>query len=119
MSNPKGKIEDILVKVDKFIFLVDFLILECEADLNTHIKLGRPFLATGKTMIDVEKGELTMQMHDQKITFNILQNPRSQDRYEACNMLRALTEMDLVPLASRLGGLYLDSPIEKGRTCST
>ena len=61
---PKGKIEDILVKVDKFIFPADFLILDCEADNSTPIILGRPFLAIGKTMIDVEKGELTMQMHD-------------------------------------------------------
>ena len=64
MSTPKEKNEDILVKVDKFIFPADFLILDCEADINTPIILGRPFLATGKTLIDVEKGELTMQMHD-------------------------------------------------------
>ncbi|KAK8680685.1 hypothetical protein V6N13_109625 [Hibiscus sabdariffa] len=39
---PKGKIEDILVQVDKFIFPVDFLILECEADEHAPIILGRP-----------------------------------------------------------------------------
>ena len=61
---PEGKIEDILVKVDKFIFPADFLVLDCEADDNAPIILGRPFLATGRTVIDVEKEELTMRVND-------------------------------------------------------
>ena len=47
------KIEDILVKVDKFIFPIDFIVLNFEADKKMPIILGRPFLATGKTLIDV------------------------------------------------------------------
>ncbi|GMI63455.1 hypothetical protein HRI_000014800 [Hibiscus trionum] len=42
----EGKIEDILVRVDKFIFPADFLILDCEVDENAPIILGRHFLAT-------------------------------------------------------------------------
>ncbi|XP_024033548.1 uncharacterized protein LOC112095675 [Citrus clementina] len=52
---PEGKIEDVLVKVDKFIFPVDFIVLDFEADKEVPIILGRPFLATGKTLIDVQK----------------------------------------------------------------
>ncbi|XP_024033486.1 uncharacterized protein LOC112095610 [Citrus clementina] len=62
---PEGKIEDVLVKVDKFIFPVDFIVLDFEADKEVPIILGRPFLATGKTLIDVQKGELTMRVNDQ------------------------------------------------------
>ncbi|KAJ9558375.1 hypothetical protein OSB04_012989 [Centaurea solstitialis] len=47
IAYPKGKIEDVLVKVDKFIFPTDFVILDYEADRETPIILGRPFLATG------------------------------------------------------------------------
>ena len=43
----KGIIEDALVKVDKFIFLVDFVVLDMEEDRVAPIILGRPFLATG------------------------------------------------------------------------
>ncbi|XP_038996505.1 uncharacterized protein LOC120121120 [Hibiscus syriacus] len=53
---PDGKIEDILVKVDKFIFPTDFIVLDCEADEFAPIILGRPFLETGRTLIDVERG---------------------------------------------------------------
>ena len=54
----KGKIEDVLVKVDKFIFPVDLLMLGFEADKKVLIILGRPFLVIRKTQIHVQKGEL-------------------------------------------------------------
>ncbi|KAM6547415.1 hypothetical protein CsatB_019091 [Cannabis sativa] len=53
MAHPEGKIEDVLVQVDKFIFLGDFIILDYEADKDVPIILGRPFLTTGRTLIDV------------------------------------------------------------------
>ncbi|XP_038890435.1 uncharacterized protein LOC120079995 [Benincasa hispida] len=59
---PEGKSEDVLVKVDNFIFPADFIILDYEADRDVPIILGRPFLATGKVLIDVHKGELTMRV---------------------------------------------------------
>ncbi|XP_062114514.1 uncharacterized protein LOC133825614 [Humulus lupulus] len=55
MAHVEGKIEDILVQVDRFIFLDDFIILDYETDRDVPIILGRPFLATGRTLIDVRK----------------------------------------------------------------
>ncbi|KAL5550836.1 hypothetical protein UlMin_001012 [Ulmus minor] len=46
-AHPEGKIEDMLIQVDKFVFPVDFIILDFEADKEVPIILGRPFLATG------------------------------------------------------------------------
>ncbi|XP_038882417.1 uncharacterized protein LOC120073686 [Benincasa hispida] len=57
---PEGKIEDVFVQVDKFIFPADFVILDYEADREIPIILGRPFLATGRALIDVQKRELTI-----------------------------------------------------------
>ena len=50
---PRGIIEDVLVKVDKFIFPVDFIVLDMEEDQDIPIILGWPFLAIGRTLIDV------------------------------------------------------------------
>ena len=58
IAYPRGIIEDVLVKVDKFIFPADFIVLDYEEDREVPIILGRPFLATGRTIIDVQKGEL-------------------------------------------------------------
>ncbi|XP_024971932.1 uncharacterized protein LOC112510815 [Cynara cardunculus var. scolymus] len=64
IAHPKGKIEDVLVQVHKFIFPADFIILDFEADKDISIILGRPFLATERTLIDVQKGELTMRVNE-------------------------------------------------------
>ncbi|XP_073120714.1 uncharacterized protein [Henckelia pumila] len=63
----RGIIEDVLVKVDKFIFPVDFVVLDMEEDLDMPLILGRPFLATGKALIDVQKGELLLRVGEEKI----------------------------------------------------
>lgn len=71
IKHSKGKIEDVLVKADKKNFLVDFIILDYEANTKLSIILGFPFLVTGQTLIDVKKGELTMQVNDEKVTINV------------------------------------------------
>ena len=53
LKHPRGIIEDVLVKVDKFIFPADFIVLDMEEDKEIPIILGRPFLATGRALIDV------------------------------------------------------------------
>ena len=55
LTHPRGIIEDVLVKEDKFIFPADFTILDMEKVKEVPIILGRPFLAMGKALIDVQK----------------------------------------------------------------
>nr|XP_009795733.1 PREDICTED: uncharacterized protein LOC104242388 [Nicotiana sylvestris] len=71
MKRLLGVIEDVLVHVDKFILLSDFIILECEVDYEVTTILGRPFLATGKALCDVEVGELTFRVGDDKVVFHV------------------------------------------------
>ena len=71
LTYPKGIIEDVLVKVDKFIFPVDFVVLDMEEDKAAPIILGRPFLATSQALIDVENGELTLRVGDDQVKFNL------------------------------------------------
>src|SRR5262249_51786828 len=59
---PRGIIEVVLVKVDKFIFLVDFVIMEMEEDFEVLVILRRPFLAITKALIDVAEGWLTLRI---------------------------------------------------------
>ncbi|XP_028799535.1 uncharacterized protein LOC114754862 [Neltuma alba] len=87
ISYPKGIVEDVLVKVDKFIFPADFIVLDCEVDWNIPIILGRPFLATARTLIDVEKGEITMRVNDEKVIFNMNQALKFPDDSAHCNCI--------------------------------
>ena len=56
MKRPIGILHDVLVKVESFIFLEDFVILDCEVDFEVPIILGRLFLATGRDLVHMEKG---------------------------------------------------------------
>ena len=60
LKHPRGVIEDVLVTVDKFIFPIDFIVLDTKEEKEIPIILGRPLLATGKAMIDVQQGELKL-----------------------------------------------------------
>ncbi|XP_062100739.1 uncharacterized protein LOC133806660 [Humulus lupulus] len=71
VKHPHGIIKDVLVKVDKFIFPTNFIDLDMEEDANVPIILGRPFLATGQALIDVQKGELKLQVQGDEVVFNV------------------------------------------------
>ena len=73
IAKPEGNIEDVLVKVDKFMFPTNFIILDYEADREVPIILGRPlFLATCHTLIDVHQGEMTMCINREEVKFNVI-----------------------------------------------
>ena len=72
---PTGVIEDVLVRVQELIFPADFYILEMEAETlgsSAPIILGRPFLKTARTKIDVYAGTLSMEFGDNIVQFSIL-----------------------------------------------
>lgn len=81
---PRGVVEDVLVKVDKFIFPADFIILDMEEDNDIPILLGRPFLATGRALIDVQEGKLILRVQDEQVTFNILKSIKYSSEPDDC-----------------------------------
>lgn len=60
-----------MVKMDKFIFPADLIIMDNEADREVSIMLGRPFLVIGRALIDVQEGESTIKVVDQHVKFNV------------------------------------------------
>lgn len=71
----------------KFIFSVDFIVWDFKADKEVSIILRRPFLTTGKTLIDVQKGKLTMRVNYQQVTFNMLDAMKSPDEVQDYNFV--------------------------------
>ncbi|XP_073126749.1 uncharacterized protein [Henckelia pumila] len=64
---PKGIMENVLLKVDEFIFPVDFVVLDMDDDRETPLILGRPFLATSRALIDVQKGKLILRLNEKQV----------------------------------------------------
>ncbi|XP_057755877.1 uncharacterized protein LOC130975061 [Arachis stenosperma] len=81
---PKGVIENLLVRVGKFIFSTDFVILDLGEEGSDSIILGRPFLAIARAIIDVEQGEMTFRVHDEKITLNVFQEIQHTIEEKSC-----------------------------------
>ncbi|XP_027122262.1 uncharacterized protein [Coffea arabica] len=74
---PDGLIEDVLVKINELVFPADFYVLDMD-DEHSHdplpLLLGRPFLSTTRTKIDVNKGTLSMEFDGSIVHFNIFES---------------------------------------------
>ena len=57
--------------MEKFVFSMDFVVINIEEDKQLPLLLGRPFLAIGAALIDVKKGELTLRVGDEAVQFNL------------------------------------------------
>nr|XP_016485591.1 PREDICTED: uncharacterized protein LOC107805988 [Nicotiana tabacum] len=85
-----GILDNVLVQVGKFVFPADFVTLDFQVDEGIPIILGRPFLATGRALIDCETGELKMRLNDEEVIFNVLQSMRRPGEYANCSLVEAV-----------------------------
>ncbi|GJR40365.1 reverse transcriptase domain-containing protein [Tanacetum coccineum] len=76
ITYPKGLAEDVFVKVGKFHFPTDFVVVDFEADPRVPLILGRSFLRTGRALIDVYGEEITLRVDNEAFTFNLDPNTR-------------------------------------------
>ncbi|GJW55203.1 reverse transcriptase domain-containing protein [Tanacetum coccineum] len=75
-TSPSGFAEDVFVKVGKFHFPADFVVVDYVVDPWVPLILGRPFLRTARALIDVYGEELTLRVDDEAITFKVGQTSR-------------------------------------------
>ncbi|KAI3755784.1 hypothetical protein L1987_55590 [Smallanthus sonchifolius] len=91
--HPKGVLEDVLVQVNELVFPADFYVLDMEDDdapNSSSILLGRPFLKTAKTKIDVYSGTLSMEFDGEVINFNIYDAMRYPSDVSSLNFLEII-----------------------------
>ncbi|CAN6547358.1 unnamed protein product [Malus baccata var. baccata] len=84
---PKGVLEDVLVQVNHLIFPVDFYVLEMDESDHAPslpILLGRPFMKTARTKIDVYNGTLTMEFDGEVINFNLSDSMKYPSENHSC-----------------------------------
>ncbi|GJR01480.1 DNA-directed DNA polymerase [Tanacetum coccineum] len=115
---PRGIIENVLIKVDKFLLPIDFVILDMPEDSRVPIILGRPFLATARAMIDVFNKKITLRAGDDEVVFDIdqsIKRPTTKD--DECYGVDDLYDTSSVEpqelLANEEPGLFLSRGLEK------
>ncbi|XP_049345462.1 uncharacterized protein LOC125809981 [Solanum verrucosum] len=92
IKHPIGILYDILVKGDRFIFLANFVILDCEIDAEVPIILGRPFLANGRALMDVESGELKFWVNEEEVTFNVCKSMKQPSDIRVVSTIDVIDE---------------------------
>ena len=93
MKIPKGIVKDVLVQVDKFYFLVDFVVLDTQPVVNQGIQfpviLGRPFLATANAIVHCKGGLMTLSFGNMTVNLNIFNVfKRMGDEEDVCEVNR-------------------------------
>ncbi|GJU01595.1 reverse transcriptase domain-containing protein [Tanacetum coccineum] len=91
ISKPTGVAKNVFVKVGKFYFPADFVVLDFIADPRVPLILGRPFLRTAHALIDVYEGEITLRNDDQSLTLKCGDTPSI-----SYNNLESLKKVDLI-----------------------
>ncbi|KAL3513230.1 hypothetical protein ACH5RR_025947 [Cinchona calisaya] len=79
---PRRIVEDVIIKIGKLYLLADFIILYMEKDKKMPIILGKPFLASDRTLIDVQEGKLAFRINDEIVTFNVFDLVKLLSIYE-------------------------------------
>jgi len=98
---PHRIVEDLLVKVDKFLFPVDFVVMDIEEDVEIPLILGRPFIKTVKVIIDVDKGRLKVCAQDEQVSFNVLKAMKYSNDQKECFRLDVIVVEPLMTLIRR------------------
>ncbi|CAN6554879.1 unnamed protein product [Malus baccata var. baccata] len=84
---PKGVLEDVLVQVNHLIFPADFYVLEMDESDHASslpILLGRPFMKTARTKIDVYNGTLSMEFDGEVVNFNLSDSIKYPSEDHSC-----------------------------------
>ena len=87
VKSPIGILHDVLVKVESFKFPVDFVILDCEVNFEVPIILGRPFIATGGALVDIEKGQMKFRLNNEEVTFNNCRSVRQSGELQSVSVI--------------------------------
>ncbi|XP_057730728.1 uncharacterized protein LOC130946064 [Arachis stenosperma] len=81
---PSGVIEDMIVRVGPFDFPTAFVMLKMDEHKSATLILGKPFLAPGQTLIDIQKGEVTLRVNEDEFMLNIVKAMQHPDTPEEC-----------------------------------
>ena len=84
VKKPEGIVENVLVKAGKFIFPVDFVVLDFEEHENVPLILGMPFMYTAKAIIDVYDGTLTLRIGEKSCKFDLYQDMKHSFEKKFC-----------------------------------
>nr|XP_018623580.1 uncharacterized protein LOC108943706 [Nicotiana tomentosiformis] len=116
---PEGIIEDIVVRVGKFVFPVDFIVVDMEVNNEVPLILGRPFLCIGRAILDICEGQLMLRVENEKVVFQMkrmIKYPCDEASAYACFKLDVVGELAEQHKLDKLVGDSLERCISQSST---
>ena len=113
---PKGVLEDVLVQVNEFVFPVDFYVLDMKDEgspMPIPLLVGRPFMKTARTNIDVYNGTITMEFDGEIASFQVLEDKSNPSEF---NSYYVINVFDFV-MQQNPKGLYKETEGKDGKGC--
>ncbi|GJS00012.1 hypothetical protein Tco_0316520 [Tanacetum coccineum] len=116
---PKGIVKNMLVKIDKFILPVNFVVLDMVGDFKIPIILGRPLLATAHAKVDISKNSISLEVGNENVIFKMrssfttttvesVRAIKSETRTEDDKLMKNDYELFLEDKANEILGVVLD-----------
>ncbi|XP_073133353.1 uncharacterized protein [Henckelia pumila] len=93
---PRGVVENILVNIDKFIYPVDFVILDIDENCEVPRIFGHPFLAMSRDLVDVKKGELVLRLNDEQVIFHMFKSASDSSNLKSCSAVKFIDVINYV-----------------------
>jgi len=90
-------VEDVLFKVDKFIFHVDFFVKDMKEDEEVPLILDRSFMKAVRIIIDVDERKLKVRARDDKVTFNLFKGLKTSNAGKECLQRDTTRKSFLIP----------------------
>lgn len=101
-----------LAKVDKFIFPAEFVVVDINQDKDMSLILGRPFIATGQTLIDVKEGKITLTVQDDEVMFNVHKAMTCLAESNTCYLIKNNSFIQNYPMKKHLNSSFEHSKHE-------
>lgn len=112
ITRSHGVVEDVLFKVDKFLFPIDFVVIDLEEDDDAPFIIGRPFMKTARMMIDIDDGLMKVIFQDEEVCLNLFEAMNHSQNKGYCFRMDA-TDKAIMDVKRQV---HLSTPLEKALT---
>ena len=112
IKHPYGIVKDMIVKVEKFLFPVNFVVVDIGEDAEVPLIPERPFMKTAKIIIDVDKGKLKVCVQDEEVSFDVFEAMKHSSGARECFRADILDEI----YTKQQTRLCTSEPLMKGLT---
>lgn len=111
INKPSDIAEDVLVKVNKFLFLSDFIVMDIKEDDNVPLIMVQPFMKIERMVIDIDNGLMKIGVQKEEVSFNLFEAMKHSKGKGVCFKIDA-TDKAIIDVRKKV---HISAPLELSR----